>query len=376
LINKKTILIIENSIDVTGALKSITRSCLYNTSDYHFIFVLPKRSTAGHWLRQQGFAHIEYINMSELSRSWKRNIMYLPLLLVNALSLKRIVRQHKVDLIINNDLYNLLPVVLRFIGCSIRYICYVRFLPNRFPFILYNFWLKLHLFHAFAIVAVSKHLAGFLPESSKVHVIYNELPIESGVHNLSLDVERESIFLYLSNYIRGKGHEYALQAFSKITHQIPDWKLRFVGGDMGLTKNRIYVEELKALSISLHIEEKCEWHGFTNNIQEEYKRVEIALNFSESESFSLTCLEAIYFGTPVIATKSGGPVEIVSHGVTGLLVENSNINEMAKAMLKLANNSEWRKTVNVMGAAIVQEKFSPGKTSGKLFKLLVEALRK
>ena len=376
MVDKKNILILENSIDVTGALKSIVRTCLYDKTNYHFIFVLPKKSSAGLWLKEQGFTHIEYFNTIELSRSWKRNFMYLPYLLINAFKLKKIIRQNKVDLIINNDLYNLLPIALRLIGLTNRYICYVRFLPNRFPIVLYNFWIKLHLLQAFAIVAVSKHLAGFLPQSSKVHVIYNELPLESNVHNLNLNVEREPAFLYLSNYIRGKGHEYALQAFSKITHQIPNWKLRFVGGDMGLNKNKMFLEELKALSISLNIAEKCEWFGFTNNIQAEYKRVEVMLNFSESESFSLTCLESLYFGTPVIASNSGGPAEIISHGINGLLVENKNTVSMANAMLQIAGDAAFRKRVNEEGFKTVQESFSADKTSGKLFKLLVEALTK
>ena len=374
MVDKKNILILENSIDVTGALKSIVRTCLYNTIEYHFIFVLPKKSNAGIWLKEQGFTHIEYLNTIELSRSWKRNFMYLPYLLMNAFKLKKIIRQNKVDLIINNDLYNLLPIALRLIGLTNRYICYVRFLPNRFPIVLYNFWIKLHLLHAFAIVAVSKHLAGFLPQSSKVHVIYNELPLESNVHNLN--VEREPAFLYLSNYIRGKGHEYALQAFSKISHQIPDWKLRFVGGDMGLDKNKKFLKELKELSSTLNIAEKCEWFGFTNNIENEYKSAEVTLNFSESESFSLTCLESLYFGTPVVASNSGGPAEIISHGVNGFLVENKNVDAMANAMYLIAMDTDFRKRVNEEGYKTVQESFSADKTSGKLFKLLVEALTK
>ncbi len=373
--NKKTILIIENSIDVTGALKSIVRTCLYNPTEYKFIFVLPKKSIAGKWLIQQGFTHIEYINMIELSRSWKRNALYLPFLVNNAFRLKRIIHTYKVSLVINNDLYNLLPVALRFIGYSKRYVCYVRFLPNRFPFMLYNYWVKLHLLHAFALVAVSKHLAGFLPQSPKVHVVYNELPLESEVSADNSPVVREHVFLYMANYIKGKGHEYALQAFAKIADRLPQWKLRFIGGDMGLLKNKLFREELIELSNALNIADKCEWMGFTNNIKHEYKRVEVTLNFSESESFSLTCLESLYFGTPVVATNSGGPAEIISHGINGFLVENKNVDSMANAMLQIANEADLRKRVNQEGYIMVQENFSPDKTSGRLIELYKLAIR-
>ena len=55
------------------------------------------------------------------------------------------------------------------------------------------------------------------------------------------------------------------------------------------------------------------------------------LNFSESESFSMTCLESLYYGTPLIATDSGGPAELFKHGESGHLVPNRDVQAMAKA---------------------------------------------
>jgi hypothetical protein len=37
----------------------------------------------------------------------------------------------------------------------------------------------------------------------------------------------------------GKGHEFALESFNLISKKYPDWKLRFVGGDMGYKRIRI-----------------------------------------------------------------------------------------------------------------------------------------
>ncbi len=374
---KRNILIIENSIDVTGALKSIVRSCLYNLEEFNYVFVLPEKSNAADWLRQNSFSEIEFLPMVELSKSFRRNLLYLPYLIRNTIALNMILKRNRIDLVVNNDLYNLLPVSLHIFGSKIPYVCHVRFLPNRFPKLLFNIWVRLHIYFAFSIVAVSQYLANKLPNSKKIQVLYNELPIELEANQKSQgSLEREKVFLYLSNYIEGKGQNYALEAFAKIEKELPGWRLRFVGGDMGLMKNKVFLKQLKLKSEELKLAHKCEWLGYTNNVQAEYERVEICLNFSVSESFSLTCLESIYFGTPVIASRSGGPAEIISNGETGILVENRNIQEMADAMLMLANNDDLRKNAHKVGAALVREKFSPDKTSGKLFAIFAEALRK
>lgn len=374
---KRNVLIIENSIDVTGALKSIVQTCLNNSSEFNYVFLLPRNSKASVWLKLIDFNNIVFLPMVELSRNAKGNLRYLPCLVRNAIALKRIIKLHKIDLVVNNDLYNLLPIGSRLLGSRIPYVCFVRFLPNRFPKLLFSFWIRVHLHYAFSIIAVSHYLANRLPNSRKVRVIYNELPLElSHIGTEETLIEREKVFLYLSNFIDGKGQNYALEAFAMIEKDLPEWKLRFIGGDMGLVKNKAYFNQLRVQSENLKIANKCEWLGFTNNVQTEYKRVEISLNFSESESFSLTCLESIYFGTPVISTKSGGPEEIVAHRETGILVENRNIQEMADAMLMLANNDDLRKKANEIGSALVREKFSPDKTSGKLFAIFAEALRK
>jgi glycosyltransferase involved in cell wall biosynthesis len=56
---------------------------------------------------------------------------------------------------------------------------------------------------------------------------------------------------------------------------------------------------------------------------------------SLTESFGLVLLEAMALGKPVLATRVGGPVEIVVEGETGLLVPPSDPGALGRAMLAL-----------------------------------------
>jgi glycosyltransferase involved in cell wall biosynthesis len=89
------------------------------------------------------------------------------------------------------------------------------------------------------------------------------------------------------------------------------------------------------------------------------KQHDVVLNFSEAESFSMTCAEAGFYGKPVIASKCGGPEEIIDDGKTGLLVQNKNRQQMEEAMLQLAAAlPEDRRMMGAAAKKYVTEKFS------------------
>lgn len=369
-ISKPRILVIENSIEMTGALKSITRTAYDLKEFFDFQFILPKKSRGRSWVEKLGVTTIHELPMLEISKRFSSLVFYFPLLVLNAIRLYGIVRREKISLIHVNDLYNLLPVLLHFAGVQVPYVCHIRFMPDRFPKWLFNVWFRLHARYASYIVVVSQSVKKMLPAHPKLVLVYNELPIEERYPDFKMPKNQPSkYFLYLSNIIEGKGQNYALEAFARINMGLPDWKLRFVGSDMGLKKNGIYKETLVSRAEILSITEKLEWAEFTYDVEKEYRNADIVLNFSESESFSITCLEALYFGRPLIATDCGGPAEIIDNMESGWLVKNKDVDEMTEAMLSLATNEVLRESFSVEGRVRSREKFSLEKTSFRFLDL-------
>ncbi|NBW35244.1 MAG: glycosyltransferase family 1 protein [Cytophagia bacterium] len=370
---KPRVLIIENSTDVTGALKSIVRLTRDLDAHFDFYFVVPTQSRTKKYLADRNIRNVDSVPMKELSKRFISLLLYIPYLIINTYRVHRIIKRNEISIIHSNDLYNLIPPLLRLFGSSLPYLCHIRFLPDKFPVLLFNFWIRLHLRYAQKLVVVSYAVKKQLLQHQKIVVIHNELPLNVTLPELvEPDSSRiSSHFLYLSNFISGKGQNYALEAFATIHRSLPGWKLRFVGGDMGLSKNRRFRSYLQARAKFLNIAEKVEWIGFTEEVEMEYRQADVVLNFSESESFSLTCLEASYYGRPVIASRCGGPEEIIIDGVTGLMVENRQITEMAEAMIKLAEDKELRVKMGQHAAKYVKEKFSSQNTTLK-FKVLYD----
>jgi len=69
------------------------------------------------------------------------------------------------------------------------------------------------------------------------------------------------------------------------------------------------------------------------------------VNVSSSEPFGLTLLEAAIHGLPLVATKNGGPKEIIELCQNGILVDPHNGREISEALEKLIFNfALWNKT--------------------------------
>ncbi|NOS54900.1 MAG: glycosyltransferase family 4 protein [Cyclobacteriaceae bacterium] len=374
-ITKKRILVLENAVDVTGGLKSILSSSIALSNHFEFIFLLPTNTQCAAYVRNRGFLVVEF-PFKEINRTIFSWIIYLPSLLINTFKLKKLVRERKIDLLIANDFYNLLPSAFHFLGGKIPYVCFVRFLPNRFPRLLVSAWQNCHIRFASTLIAVSNSVKNQLIVNEKLEVIYDGLPENFNV--MSLPIPKATLpsntLLYLSNYIEGKGQDLALKSFAGLACKYPLWKLRFVGGDMGTIKNKVYKESLMKSAIEMKIQEQVEWGAFAEEVIQEYKAAAIVLNFSNSESFSLTCLEAMAAGRPVISTNSGGPSEIIVDRESGILVPVGDIPAMTSAMDYLMGDPDSCEKIGIAAFHHVRKKFSQENTIAKLQEAYLKAL--
>lgn len=93
-------------------------------------------------------------------------------------------------------------------------------------------------------------------------------------------------------------------------------------------------------------------------IEEYLQAADMTLYTSESESFCLSILEAMFFGCPGVATSVGGIPEVVADGETGLLVPFGDIGALAQAVQKLVLDSELRLRLGAAARVQAQQKFS------------------
>ena len=356
------VLIVDNSRAVTGALNAMRHATGPLRPGIAFEYVLPTGSSGRSVLETDGYV-VHTLPFVEISRRKGDLLRYVPMLLLNGWRLHRLAQRRGAKLVHLNDFYNLTGYVAGLFSLGqLGVLTHVRFLPQTLPQPLARTWRWLAEHVAQQVICVSEAVRNyFSPDNASVRTIYDPLPARGEIlppYQVSSDMDRPLRLLYLSNYIRGKGQNFALEAFGLAYARNPNLRLHFVGGDMGMVKNQEFRQELENAARTAGLAEVVHFDGFAADTEASMKVYDIVLNFSEAESFSLTCLDALYYGVPLIATDCGGPAELFENGRSGLLVPNRNVSAMADAIVMLVDNKELRQQFSATSRTFVRQKFS------------------
>ena len=94
--------------------------------------------------------------------------------------------------------------------------------------------------------------------------------------------------------------------------------------------------DLQELANELQVEDCVGFLGFVKNPYPYIKNADLMVVSSGFEGFGLVVCEAMCLGTPVVSTKTAGPVEIIDHDTYGLLCEHDDeaIYQVVKKMIQ------------------------------------------
>jgi glycosyltransferase involved in cell wall biosynthesis len=152
----------------------------------------------------------------------------------------------------------------------------------------------------------------------KVHIIPNAVEVENSVGTGSRVKER---ILLLGRLDPIKGHDILLEALPSLTQQFPSISVIFAG-PAALPEERRYEEYLRRLALRLGVDDRVTVSGFVNPSRTLLREAAVVVVPSRAEGCPNVVLEAMAEMAPVVATRVGGTPEVVTDGVTGLLVDS------------------------------------------------------
>jgi glycosyltransferase involved in cell wall biosynthesis len=151
--------------------------------------------------------------------------------------------------------------------------------------------------------------------------------------------------------------------------QISDYKLLIVGEGSERKK-------FESLINRLNLNSKIFLEGRKTNVFEYYNRAKIFVLTSKHEFFSNVILETMSYGCAVVSFDCPyGPGEIIENEKNGILVENQNIDELAKNLQRLIDNKKLRDKLS-KEAIKVREKYDIKKIANEWDKLIKEVIDK
>lgn len=117
-------------------------------------------------------------------------------------------------------------------------------------------------------------------------------------------------------------------------------------------------DEVLRLQRELGLENTVLFTGFREDVPRVLRSFDAFLLSSLQEGFSLATVQAMAAGIPVVATRCGGPEEIVEDGISGMLVPPRRPEALAQALRNLFSDSEIGRTFAERGRASAAVNFS------------------
>jgi len=119
-----------------------------------------------------------------------------------------------------------------------------------------------------------------------------------------------------------------------------------------------YKQAMFDLREKLGLRDKVEFVGFRSDVSHVMGAFDVYALTSKSEGFSLSTIEAMASGVPVVATRCGGPEQILEDGVSGVLAENGSATGVADAIRRLYSDAGERRRMAEAGRAAVLAHFT------------------
>jgi glycosyltransferase involved in cell wall biosynthesis len=185
--------------------------------------------------------------------------------------------------------------------------------------------------------------------ASKCKTIYDGIDIET--FNPSTEGNEKMIIGCFGRLEKWKGQQVLIEAAVSVIKIIPGALFLIVGDGPNENKLKLQVEKL-------NLGRYFEFTGGVTNVKNYMEKCNIIVHTSiEPEPFGMVIIEAMALEKPVIATKIGGPLEIIEHEVDGFLIPPGNPQILADYIIRLANDTELRAQIGVEARKKVIAKF-------------------
>jgi len=172
--------------------------------------------------------------------------------------------------------------------------------------------------------------------------------------SLGLDANRKYVAC-VARFHPIKDHTSLLQGYSQVAKQRTDADLLLIGD--GPRR-----EELQTLVQQLGIQNRVQFLGVRSDVADLLQAVDVFALTSLCEAASLTLLEAMAAGLPVVVTDVGGNPEIVRQENEGLLVPRQDATAIGNALIRILSDATLANRMGQAGKQRVKETYSLERT--------------
>ena len=231
----------------------------------------------------------------------------------------------------------------------------------------------------FANSAYSADRFGLSEEDRRRRVVFNPIDLaafDQDLHDraaarVRLDLRPDDLVLAVVGQITPwKGQRDAIEILDALRRGHPAARLLVVGDAKFVARatrydNRAYLAELRELTFDRGLEPHVRWLGDRADVPAIMSAVDILLVPSWEEPFGRVVVEGMAMGCLVAATAIGGPAEVISDGVDGLLLAPRAPERWAEAIDSMVRDPEVMRAIRRAAATHVG-RFDPARFAAAL----------
>ena len=186
-------------------------------------------------------------------------------------------------------------------------------------------------------------------DMAKLHVIPLGLPLEQFAPRTRTPAEaRQELSLphtgrllgILGRLDDGKGQDFVIEVLHTLRQQYGQDAHLLIMGDLTLNEGDAYLRQLQQQVRRLGLQAQVHFRGFRSDPTAFYQAIDVFMMASTNETYGMVTLEALAAGVPVVAAATGGTVELVRHGHTGLLYLSRDVQACARSVCRTFDEPE------------------------------------
>lgn len=184
-------------------------------------------------------------------------------------------------------------------------------------------------------------------------------PQDSSQLRSELNLEKKKVIVSVGRLVHRKGQDHLIQSMPEILKQVPDAHLLMVGRGpylehlaklVAVNKLENHVSFIGRIQYAELPKFICAGDVFAMPSRSRFAGLEV-------EGLGIVYLEASACGLPVVAGSSGGAPDAVVDGVTGVVVDGTNNDEIAQALILLLNDPDKSKKMGLAGRQWIADKW-------------------
>jgi glycosyltransferase involved in cell wall biosynthesis len=188
-----------------------------------------------------------------------------------------------------------------------------------------------------------------VPEGLDLSVFHPRSPTESVRRKLGLDRDAYVITL-VGGLVDWKGQDVMLAAAPLIFRSLPHAVILLVGGAYG--RDNQFADMILKQAASPALQGRVRLLGERDDVAEILACSDVVVHAStKPEPFGRTFLEGMALGKAVIASNEGGPLDVISHGLDGLLIQPRDPLALAHAVVGVLKDRQLMAKLGYNAAA-------------------------